>query len=140
MSILSGYKKFKKYLKTTDGYQLISYFTSSDTVNMVDENGNITDTTLTESINQVGKGRELTKVEYDALSEAEKNNGTVYYITDDTGIVLENACSIAFDNAKTTLTATNVQTAIEEIRNDAFSGNYNDLSLSLIHISEPTRL
>ena len=87
MSILSGYKKFKKYLKTTDGYQLISYFTSSDTVNMVDENGNITDTTLTESINQVGKGRELTQAEYDALSEEEKKNGTVYYITDDEGVV-----------------------------------------------------
>lgn len=87
MSILSGYKKFKKYLKTTDGYQLISYFTSSDTVNMVDENGNITDTTLTESISQAGKGRELTQAEYDALSEAEKKNGTVYYITDDDGVV-----------------------------------------------------
>lgn len=87
MSILSGYKKFKKYLKTTDGYQLISYFTSSDTVNMVDENGNITDTTLTESISKVGKGRELTQAEYDALSEEEKRNGTVYYITDNEGIV-----------------------------------------------------
>lgn len=87
MSILSGYKKFKKYLKTTDGYQLISYFTSSDTVNMVDENGNITDTTLTESINKVGKGLELTQAEYDALSEEEKRNGTVYYITDDEGVV-----------------------------------------------------
>ena len=87
MSILSGYKKFKKYLKTTDGYQLISYFTSSDTVNMVDENGNITDTTLTESISKVGKGRELTQAEYDALSEEEKRNGTVYYITDSGGVV-----------------------------------------------------
>lgn len=87
MSILSGYKKFKKYLKTTDGYQLISYFTSSDTVNMVDENGNITDTTLTESISKVGKGRELTQAEYDALSEEEKKNGTVYYITDDEGVI-----------------------------------------------------
>lgn len=87
MSILSGYKKFKKYLKTPDGYQLISYFTSSDTVNMVDENGNITNTTLTESISKVGKGRELTQAEYDALSEEEKRNGTVYYITDDEGVV-----------------------------------------------------
>lgn len=146
MSILSGYKKFKKYLKTADGYQLISYFTSSDTVNMVDENGNITDTTLTESINQVGKGRELTQAEYDALSEEEKKNGTVYYITDDDGVVSvvaltrkaydalgdatstdgriylitdenseETAKNIGFDDSNTTIEATTVHQAIENI-------------------------
>lgn len=140
MSILSGYKKFKKYLKTIDGYQLISYFTSSDTVNMVDENGNITDTTLTESINQVGKGRELTRAEYDALSEEEKKNGTVYYITDDEGFVLENACSIAFNNAGTGITATNVQAAIEELENNAFSGDYNDLSNKPASLKNPQKL
>lgn len=140
MSILSGYKKFKKYLKTTDGYQLISYFTSSDTVNMVDENGNITDTTLTESINQVGKGRELTRAEYDALSEEEKKNGTVYYITDDEGFVLENACSIAFNNAGIGITATNVQAAIEELENNAFSGDYNDLSNKPASLKNPQKL
>lgn len=140
MSILSGYKKFKKYLKTTDGYQLISYFTSSDTVNMVDENGNITDTTLTESINQAGKGREITQAEYDALSEEEKKNGTVYYITDDEGVVLENACSIAFNNAGTDITATNVQAAIEELENNAFSGDYNNLSNKPASLKNPQKL
>lgn len=140
MSILSGYKKFKKYLKTSGGYQLISYFTSSDTVNMVDENGNITDTTLTDSIHQIGKGRELTKAEYDALSEEEKNNGTVYYITDDEGFVLENASSIAFNNTGTSIAATNVQSAIEEIKNDAFSGNYNDLSNRPVSLKNPQKL
>ncbi len=162
MSILSGYKKFKKYLKTTDGYQLISYFTSSDTVNMVDENGNITDTTLTESISKVGKGRELTQAEYDALSEEEKNNGTVYYITDDEGVISvvaltreayealgnitstdgrvylitdesleETAKNIAFDDTNTTIDASTVHDAIENI--DSF---VNALTTQLNNFNE----
>lgn len=37
MSILSGYKKFKKYLKTNQGYQLTSMKTYADTVHFSDE-------------------------------------------------------------------------------------------------------
>ncbi|MCM1128066.1 MAG: hypothetical protein NC429_16550 [Lachnospiraceae bacterium] len=36
MSILSGYKKFKKYLRTADGYRLCSEWTKSDSVEMND--------------------------------------------------------------------------------------------------------
>ena len=44
MSIVSGFKKVKNYIKETDGYKLLSRWTSSDTV---DVNGK----TLTEAIN-----------------------------------------------------------------------------------------
>lgn len=51
MSILSGFKKYKDYIKTSSGYQLASRWTSSDTVEM--KNGktltNNIDTTLTVS-------------------------------------------------------------------------------------------
>lgn len=140
MSILSGYKKFKKYLKTTDGYQLISYFTSSDTVNMVDENGNITDTTLTESISKAGKGRELTQAEYNALSEEEKRNGTVYYITDDDGAVsivaLNRAAYDALGDTTSTdgriylITDENIE---ETAKNIAFDDSNTTIDASTVH-------
>lgn len=44
MSILSGYKKFKKYIKTTEGYKLISQWTNSNTVEM--DNGKTLETNL----------------------------------------------------------------------------------------------
>lgn len=140
MSILSGYKKFKKYLKTTDGYQLISYFTSSDTVNMVDENGNITDTTLTESINQAGKGREITQAEYDALSEEEKKNGTVYYITDDEGVVsvvaLTREAYIALGNATSTdgrIYLITDESSEETAKNIGFDASNTSIEASTVH-------
>lgn len=34
MSILSGFERVKKYVKTSDGYKLLSHWTSSDTVEM----------------------------------------------------------------------------------------------------------
>ena len=36
MSIISGYQKIKKMIKTGNGYQLLSHWTSSDTVEMND--------------------------------------------------------------------------------------------------------
>lgn len=36
MAILSGYKKFKKYLRTGEGYKLCSEWTKSDSVEMTD--------------------------------------------------------------------------------------------------------
>lgn len=44
MSILSGYNKYKRYIKTTDGYKLVSQWTSSNTVEMDD--GNTLETNL----------------------------------------------------------------------------------------------
>lgn len=36
MGILSGYKRFKKYLRTGEGYKLCSEWTKSDSVEMTD--------------------------------------------------------------------------------------------------------
>ena len=47
MSILSGYKRFKKYLRTGDGYKLCSGWTNADSVEMADG------TTLQESMDTV---------------------------------------------------------------------------------------
>lgn len=47
MAILSGYKKFKKYLRTGEGYKLCSEWTKSDSVEMADGS------TLQESMNAV---------------------------------------------------------------------------------------
>lgn len=44
MSILSGFKKFKRYIKTGSGYQLTSEWTSASTVEMAD--GNTAETNL----------------------------------------------------------------------------------------------
>ena len=56
---------------------------------------------------------ELTQAEYDALSEEEKNNGTVYLITDASDI--GEAGQIAYDNTTSSLSANNVQVAVDEL-------------------------
>lgn len=38
MSVLDGYNKYKRYIKTNDGYKLCSQWTSSNTVQMDDGN------------------------------------------------------------------------------------------------------
>ncbi len=48
MSILSGYKRFKKYLRTADGYRLCSEWTKSDSVEMADGK------TLQETVSDIG--------------------------------------------------------------------------------------
>ena len=57
MGILSGYKKFKKYLRTADGYRLCSEWTKSDTVEMTDGS------TLQESMDTVVSDVESTQNE-----------------------------------------------------------------------------
>ena len=56
---------------------------------------------------------QLTQAQYDALSQAEKLNGTTYYITD--GQNITTASVVTYDNTASGLTATNVQGAIDEI-------------------------
>lgn len=56
---------------------------------------------------------EMTKAEYDALSEAKKMDGTVYMITDDTGGW--EAEKSVYDNSTSGLAATNVQDALDEL-------------------------
>ena len=60
-----------------------------------------------------GSVRELTQAQYNALTEAEKKNGTIYLITDSQGNVL--ADDVVYDNTDSTLTSTNVQDAITEL-------------------------
>lgn len=56
---------------------------------------------------------EMTKAQYDALSEAKKNDGTIYLITDGTGgWEAENS---VYDNTESGLIATNVQDAVDEV-------------------------
>lgn len=55
MGILSGYKKFKKYLRTADGYQLCSEWTKADSVEMADGS------TLQESMDTVVSDVESTQ-------------------------------------------------------------------------------
>ena len=44
MSVLSGYNRYKRYIKTSDGYKLCSEWTSSNSVEMGD--GNTAETNL----------------------------------------------------------------------------------------------
>ena len=55
--------------------------------------------------------KSLTWAEYQALSTAEKNNGTAYFITD----LGYPASDITYDNTNSSLVATNAQAAIDEI-------------------------
>lgn len=55
MSILSGYKRFKKYLRTGEDYKLCSEWTKADSVEMTDG------TTLQESMNIIASDVESTQ-------------------------------------------------------------------------------
>lgn len=56
MSILSGYKKAKKYLKTTSGYSLISQWVSSQTVEMDD--GTVLETKISDMDTEIDQKAE----------------------------------------------------------------------------------
>ena len=64
---------------------------------------------------------EMTKAEYDALSEAKKMDGTVYMITDGTGSWA--AEDSTYDNTESGLTATNVQDALDELESTKADSN-----------------
>lgn len=55
----------------------------------------------------------LTQAEYNALSETEKTNGTVYYIYDVNAT--PQASDVAYDNTESGLDASNVQGALDEL-------------------------
>ncbi len=103
----------------------------------VDENGTISSPNNTY--------RELTKEEYDALTEEEKNNGTIYFITD-----AYDANAITVDNALSTESTNAVQNKIiTECINDMNdsldivkahvkeTGNVHGLTLADLEISVP---
>ena len=67
---------------------------------------------------------ELTQAQYDALPQAEKLNGTTYYITD--GQNITTASAVTYDNTASGMTATDVQSAIDEVKGDIDEINTTD--------------
>ena len=67
----------------------------------------------------------LTQAEYNALPQLEKNNGTVYFITDnpDSGGVA--SAAVTYNNSNVQTSVTNVQSAIDELYGDKV--NYTDI-------------
>ena len=155
MSILTGFKKVKNYILTSSGYQLLSRWTSSQTVEFDDGktaqtklgeiNGiaktyvdmkKATDNSMAVSAKAVMEGLEnssalisMTQEEYDALSDEEKTDNNMRAILDANPDVVD-AKNVNFDNANTNLTATNTQSAITEL-----NGNLNGLKFASISTS-----
>ena len=140
MSILTGFKKVKNYILTSSGYQLLSRWTSSQTVEFDDGktaqaklgeiNGiaktyvdmkKATDNSMAVSAKAVMEGLENssalispTQAEYDALSDEEKTDNNMRAILDANPDVVD-AKNVNFDNTNTNLIATNTQSAITEL-------------------------
>lgn len=155
MSILTGFKKVKNYILTSSGYQLLSRWTSSQTVEFDDGktaqaklgeiNGiaktyvdmkKATDNSMAVSAKAVMEGLEnssalisMTQAEYDALSDEEKTDNNMRAILDANPDVVD-AKNVNFDNTNTNLIATNTQSAITEL-NGKLSNFENDSDLSL---------
>lgn len=152
MSILTGFKKVKNYILTSSGYQLLSRWTSSQTVEFDDGktaqaklgeiNGiaktyvdmkKATDNSMAVSAKAVMEGLEnssalisMTQAEYDALSDEEKTDNNMRAILDANPDVVD-AKNVNFDNTNTNLIATNTQSAITEL-----NGNLNGLKFASI--------
>lgn len=86
----------------------------------VDENGTISSPNNTY--------RELTKEEYDALTEEEKNNGTIYFITD-----AYDANAITVDNALSTESTNAVQ---NKIITECINDMNDSLDIVKAHVKE----
>lgn len=151
MSILTGFKKVKNYILTSSGYQLLSRWTSSQTVEFDDGktaqtklgeiNGiaktyvdmkKATDNSMAVSAKAVMEGLEnssalisMTQEEYDALSDEEKTDNNMRAILDANPDVVD-AKNVNFDNTNTNLTATNTQSAITELNGKLSLYTYGD--------------
>ena len=149
MSILTGFKKVKNYILTSSGYQLLSRWTSSQTVEFDDGktaqtklgeiNGiaktyvdmkKATDNSMAVSAKAVMEGLEnssalisMTQEEYDALSDEEKTDNNMRAILDANPDVVD-AKNVNFDNTNTNLTATNTQSAITELNGKLIAPDY----------------
>lgn len=158
MSILTGFKKVKNYILTSSGYQLLSRWTSSQTVEFDDGktaqtklgeiNGiaktyvdmkKATDNSMAVSAKAVMEGLEnssalisMTQEEYDALSDEEKTDNNMRAILDANPDVVD-AKNVNFDNTNTNLTATNTQSAITELNGKLIDQSVgNSITLSNI--------
>ena len=149
MSILTGFKKVKNYILKSSGYQLLSRWTSSQTVEFDDGktaqtklgeiNGiaktyvdmkKATDNSMAVSAKAVMEGLEnssalisMTQAEYDALSDEEKTDNNMRAILDANPDVVD-AKNVNFDNTNTDLTATNTQSAITELNGKLIAPDY----------------
>lgn len=65
---------------------------------------------------------------------------TLRYNGNKIGGTVEDSLHVNFNNANTNLEATNIQEAIEELENNAFSGDYNDLSNKPASLKNPQKL
>ena len=85
MSILSGYKKFKKYIKTSSGFQLQSLWTSANTVEADDKR---TIQTKVGAINGISSSETANSAEIAASTAlTNKMNGTINNLSRDLGRV-----------------------------------------------------
>ena len=83
MSILSGYKKFKKYIKTSSGFQLQSLWTSANTVEADDKR---TIQTKVGAINGISSSETANSAEIAASTAlTNKMNGTINNLNRDLG-------------------------------------------------------
>lgn len=156
MSILTGFKKVKNYILTSSGYQLLSRWTSSQTVEFDDGktaqtklgeiNGiaktyvdmkKATDNSMAVSAKAVMEGLEnssalisMTQEEYDALSDEEKTDNNMRAILDANPDVVD-AKNVNFDNTNTNLTATNTQSAITELNGKLSGLKFASISTSV---------
>lgn len=81
MSILSGYKKFKKYIKTSSGFQLQSLWTSANTVEADDKR---TIQTKVGAINGISSSETANSAEIAASTAlTNKMNGTINNLSRD---------------------------------------------------------
>ena len=153
MSILTGFKKVKNYILTSSGYQLLSRWTSSQTVEFDDGktaqtklgeiNGiaktyvdmkKATDNSMAVSAKAVMEGLEnssaLISMTQDALSDEEKTDNNMRAILDANPDVVD-AKNVNFDNANTNLTATNTQSAITELNGKLSGLKFASISTSV---------
>lgn len=84
-----------------------------------DASGNTITSTYATKTELNNKHKELTQAQYNALSTTEKNNGTVYMITDATDEF--DAGQVAYDNSIGGLNAVDVQGAINELTKNRIS-------------------
>lgn len=75
-------------------------------------------TILQDVIEELQTGRaghaDLTQAEYDALPQSQKNDGTIYFVADGAAGT-NNAAAVRYSNTGSGLSATNVQSAIDEV-------------------------
>ena len=111
MSILSGFKKVKNYILTSSGYQLLSRWTSSQTVEFDD--GKTAQTKLGD-INGIAKTYiDMQKTADSSVAASAK--AVMEGLSNISDLTNVSAKNVTFDNSNTGLSAKNAQEAITEV-------------------------